>query len=129
MTAESLSTVFSPNILRSADDDVGFFFANMAAAHRATKMLVTHVSVLDHPLLLVLTNHRSYSLISSLMMLSLIKLTRMAIRMRKKRNMNIMTPQSQRRMKTKLRCSLQDMSRPATMKIWDKRSLRLTLPS
>jgi GTPase-activating protein BEM2 len=45
MTAESLATVFSPNLLRSADDDVGFFFANMAAAHRATKMLITHVSM------------------------------------------------------------------------------------
>ena len=44
MTAESLATVFSPNLLRSADDDVGFFFANMSAAHRATKILITHVS-------------------------------------------------------------------------------------
>lgn len=44
MTAESLATVFSPNLLRTADDDVGFFFANMGNAHRATKMLITHVS-------------------------------------------------------------------------------------
>lgn len=43
MTAESLSTVFSPNLLRSADDDITFFFANMGSAHRATKMLITHV--------------------------------------------------------------------------------------
>ena len=43
MTAESLATVFSPNLLRSADDDVGFFFANMSAAHRAMKILITHV--------------------------------------------------------------------------------------
>ena len=43
MTAESLATVFSPNLLRSADDDIAFFFANMSAAHRATKMLITHV--------------------------------------------------------------------------------------
>ena len=45
MTAESLATVFSPNLLRSADDDVAFFFANMSAAHRATKLLITHVSL------------------------------------------------------------------------------------
>ncbi|KAJ3539493.1 hypothetical protein NM688_g6351 [Phlebia brevispora] len=42
MTAESLSTVFSPNLLRSTDDDVGFFFAHMSAAHRAVKLLITH---------------------------------------------------------------------------------------
>ncbi|THG94626.1 hypothetical protein EW026_g6885 [Hermanssonia centrifuga] len=42
MTAESLATVFSPNLLRAPDDDVGFFFANMGAAHRATKILITH---------------------------------------------------------------------------------------
>ncbi|KAI0689000.1 hypothetical protein BC835DRAFT_1371134 [Cytidiella melzeri] len=46
MTAESLATVFSPNLLRSADDDVGFFFANMATAHRATKMLITHSHII-----------------------------------------------------------------------------------
>lgn len=45
MTADSLSTVFSPNLLRSADDDVSFFFANMSAAHRAMKILITHVSL------------------------------------------------------------------------------------
>lgn len=49
MTAESLATVFSPNLLRSADEDIAFFFANMSAAHRATKLLITHV----RPLVLV----------------------------------------------------------------------------
>ena len=53
MTAESLATVFCPNLLRSADDDVGFFFANMSAAHRATKTLITHVSALVHVVLRV----------------------------------------------------------------------------
>ncbi|KAI0090890.1 hypothetical protein BDY19DRAFT_887550 [Irpex rosettiformis] len=50
MTAESLATVFSPNLLRSADDDIGFFFANMGNAHRATKMLITHSHIIfnDH---------------------------------------------------------------------------------
>lgn len=43
MTADSLSTVFSPNLIRAADDDVGFFFANMSKAHKATKLLITHV--------------------------------------------------------------------------------------
>lgn len=47
MTAESLATVFSPNLLRAPDDDVGFFFANMGAAHRATKILITHVRALS----------------------------------------------------------------------------------
>ncbi|KAI0074864.1 hypothetical protein K474DRAFT_1499666 [Panus rudis PR-1116 ss-1] len=42
MTAESLSTVFSPNLLRSSNNDIGSFFANMSAAHRAVKMLITH---------------------------------------------------------------------------------------
>ena len=46
MTAESLATVFSPNLLRSTNSDVGTFFSNMAAGHRVTKMLIAHVSEL-----------------------------------------------------------------------------------
>ncbi|THH29042.1 hypothetical protein EUX98_g5142 [Antrodiella citrinella] len=42
MTADSLSTVFSPNLLRSSNNDIGFFFANMSSAHRAVKLLITH---------------------------------------------------------------------------------------
>lgn len=45
MTADSLATVFSPNLIRSAEDDVNFFFANMGKAHKATKMLISHVSL------------------------------------------------------------------------------------
>lgn len=44
MTADSLATVFSPNLLRSSNNDIGFFFANMSSAHRAVKLLITHVS-------------------------------------------------------------------------------------
>jgi GTPase-activating protein BEM2 len=51
MTADSLSTVFSPNLIRAADDDVGFFFANISKAHKATKLLITHVCLA--PLILV----------------------------------------------------------------------------
>ena len=43
MTAESLSTVFAPNLLRSTNSDVGNFFSNMAACHRVTKILISHV--------------------------------------------------------------------------------------
>ncbi|CAL1711692.1 unnamed protein product [Somion occarium] len=43
MTADSLATVFSPNLLRSSNNDIGFFFANMSSAHRAVKMLITHI--------------------------------------------------------------------------------------
>ena len=43
MTAESLSTVFAPNLLRSTNSDFGTFFSNMAAGHRATKILISHV--------------------------------------------------------------------------------------
>ncbi|KAL4249617.1 hypothetical protein ABKN59_006179 [Abortiporus biennis] len=42
MTADSLSTVFSPNLLRSDNNDIGMFFANMGAAHRAVKLLISH---------------------------------------------------------------------------------------
>ncbi|KAL6305095.1 hypothetical protein BKA93DRAFT_731484 [Sparassis latifolia] len=42
MTAESLATVFSPNFLRSPNNDLGAFFANMSAAHRVTKLLIAH---------------------------------------------------------------------------------------
>ncbi|TBU46639.1 hypothetical protein BD309DRAFT_888031 [Dichomitus squalens] len=42
MTAESLSTVFAPNLLRSTNNDVGNFFSNMAACHRVTKILISH---------------------------------------------------------------------------------------
>ncbi|KAH9922575.1 hypothetical protein B0H21DRAFT_826955 [Amylocystis lapponica] len=42
MTAESLATVFSPNILRPPGNDIGTFFANMSAAHRVTKTLIAH---------------------------------------------------------------------------------------
>ncbi|KAM5530203.1 hypothetical protein V8D89_016139 [Ganoderma adspersum] len=42
MTAESLSTVFAPNLLRSTNSDVGNFFSNMAACHRVTKILISH---------------------------------------------------------------------------------------
>ncbi|KAI9061367.1 hypothetical protein FKP32DRAFT_1594529 [Trametes sanguinea] len=51
MTAESLATVFSPNLLRSTNSDVGTFFANMAAGHRITKMLIAHFHIIfdnDH---------------------------------------------------------------------------------
>lgn len=47
MTADSLSTVFSPNLLRSSNNDISSFFANMSASHRAIKMLITHVSLLS----------------------------------------------------------------------------------
>lgn len=43
MTAESLSTVFAPNLLRSDNNDVGNFFSNMPACHRVTKILISHV--------------------------------------------------------------------------------------
>ena len=43
MTVESLATVFSPNLLRSGEGDIGAFFSNMAVAHRATKLLIAHV--------------------------------------------------------------------------------------
>ena len=46
MTVDSLSTVFSPNLLRSNNSDVGAFFSNMAAGHRATKTLIAHVCIL-----------------------------------------------------------------------------------
>ncbi|KAI0700969.1 hypothetical protein C8T65DRAFT_656956 [Cerioporus squamosus] len=46
MTVDSLSTVFSPNLLRSNNSDVGAFFSNMAAGHRATKMLIAHYHVI-----------------------------------------------------------------------------------
>ncbi|KAI0629663.1 hypothetical protein C8Q77DRAFT_1141583 [Trametes polyzona] len=46
MTAESLATVFSPNLLRSTNSDVGTFFSNMAAGHRVTKMLIAHFHVI-----------------------------------------------------------------------------------
>ncbi|TFK85784.1 hypothetical protein K466DRAFT_664258 [Polyporus arcularius HHB13444] len=46
MTVDSLSTVFSPNLLRSSNGDVGTFFSNMAASHRATKMLILHYHVI-----------------------------------------------------------------------------------
>ncbi|KAH9851116.1 hypothetical protein C2E23DRAFT_886858 [Lenzites betulinus] len=46
MTAESLATVFSPNLLRSTNGDVGTFFSNMAAGHRVTKMLIAHFHVI-----------------------------------------------------------------------------------
>jgi len=42
MTTESLATVFSPNILRAPNNDIGLFFANMSAGHRATKLLIAH---------------------------------------------------------------------------------------
>ncbi|OCH89401.1 hypothetical protein OBBRIDRAFT_732687 [Obba rivulosa] len=42
MTAESLATVFSPNILRSPNNDIGTFFANMSSGHRVTKLLISH---------------------------------------------------------------------------------------
>ncbi|EIW54075.1 uncharacterized protein TRAVEDRAFT_132023 [Trametes versicolor FP-101664 SS1] len=46
MTTESLATVFSPNLLRSTNSDVGTFFSNMAAGHRVTKMLIAHFHVI-----------------------------------------------------------------------------------
>ncbi|KAI0366782.1 hypothetical protein BV20DRAFT_971516 [Pilatotrama ljubarskyi] len=46
MTTESLATVFSPNLLRSTNSDVGTFFSNMAAGHRITKMLIAHFHVI-----------------------------------------------------------------------------------
>ncbi|KAH9888368.1 hypothetical protein C8Q73DRAFT_794141 [Cubamyces lactineus] len=46
MTAESLATVFSPNLLRSTNSDVGTFFSNMAAGHRVTKMLIAHFHII-----------------------------------------------------------------------------------
>jgi len=46
MTADSLATVFSPNLIRSAEDDVNFFFANMSKAHKATKMLISHAHII-----------------------------------------------------------------------------------
>ncbi|KAI0669428.1 hypothetical protein C8Q78DRAFT_977573 [Trametes maxima] len=46
MTTESLATVFSPNLLRSTNSDVGTFFSNMAACHRVTKMLIGHFHVI-----------------------------------------------------------------------------------
>ncbi|KZT03884.1 uncharacterized protein LAESUDRAFT_728564 [Laetiporus sulphureus 93-53] len=42
MTAESLATVFSPNLLRSPNNDISLFFANMSAGHRVTKLLIAH---------------------------------------------------------------------------------------
>ncbi|CCM03013.1 uncharacterized protein FIBRA_05130 [Fibroporia radiculosa] len=42
MTAESLATVFSPNLLRSPNNDISVFFANMSAGHRVTKLLIAH---------------------------------------------------------------------------------------
>lgn len=42
MTAESLSTVFSPNLLRAPNNDVALFFANMSMGHRVCKLLIAH---------------------------------------------------------------------------------------
>lgn len=57
MTVESLATVFSPNLLRTADGDYGAFFTHMAAAHKATKILIAHVCLprLPHTPLSMLT--------------------------------------------------------------------------
>ena len=50
MTAESLSTVFAPNLLRSTNNDFGTFFSNMAAGHRVTKILISHVRIVSRSL-------------------------------------------------------------------------------
>ncbi|KZT72385.1 hypothetical protein DAEQUDRAFT_664500 [Daedalea quercina L-15889] len=42
MTAESLATVFGPNILRSPTNDIAGFLANMGPCNRAMKLLVSH---------------------------------------------------------------------------------------
>ncbi|OBZ69986.1 hypothetical protein A0H81_10131 [Grifola frondosa] len=46
MTAESLATVFSPNLMRSPNNDIGAFFANMGAGHRVTKILIAHFHII-----------------------------------------------------------------------------------
>ncbi|KAH9927766.1 uncharacterized protein B0H18DRAFT_1118293 [Fomitopsis serialis] len=42
MTAESLATVFGPNILRSPTDDIAGFLANMGPCNRAMRLLISH---------------------------------------------------------------------------------------
>lgn len=43
MTAEALSIVFSPNLLRAPQNDFLMVLANMPHTHRLVKTLITHV--------------------------------------------------------------------------------------
>ncbi|TFY55136.1 hypothetical protein EVJ58_g8436 [Rhodofomes roseus] len=42
MTADSLATVFGPNILRSPTNDIAGFLANMGPCNRALRLLISH---------------------------------------------------------------------------------------
>lgn len=44
MTAEALSIVFSPNLLRAPQNDFALILANMGQATKLVKALMTHVS-------------------------------------------------------------------------------------
>jgi GTPase-activating protein BEM2 len=44
MTLDSLSIVFSPNLLRAPHDDITVILANMGFTHKIVKTLVGHVS-------------------------------------------------------------------------------------
>lgn len=106
MTADSLATVFSPNLIRSADDDVGFFFSNMSRAHRATKMLISHVRInvtLSEATIHSVPRHMSYSTTSSR---TLMLITKQTLR----RSTNTLTRLSPRR--TKKRSCAQRVMKP-----------------
>jgi len=56
MTAEGLSIVWSPNLLRAPQNDFLMALANMPHSHKLVKTLITHVSVyLPVPFIRVLT--------------------------------------------------------------------------
>jgi GTPase-activating protein BEM2 len=44
MTAEALAIVFSPNLLRGPNNDLGAVLANMGYITKLVKALITHVS-------------------------------------------------------------------------------------
>ncbi|KAG5644301.1 hypothetical protein DXG03_008719 [Asterophora parasitica] len=46
MTAEALAIVFSPNLLRSPQNDFSLILANMAHTHKLVKALITHFHVI-----------------------------------------------------------------------------------
>lgn len=46
MTAEALAIVFSPNLLRTPQNDFALILANMGYTHKLVKALITHVGSL-----------------------------------------------------------------------------------
>ncbi len=55
MTAEALSIVFSPNLLRPPKNDFTMLLANMGHTNKLVKALITHV-ILFHRLLFFVTD-------------------------------------------------------------------------